>query len=89
MVLQETFRSTDFFVVGDIKDKIKDVVNDIKEHLYYVHKAIAAGANCFGNHLWMPIDCFRWRNSYKNRYGLIAVDVHRQDKTLKKISSLL
>lgn len=67
---------------GIIQDDYR--IRFIKEHLYYVHKAIAEGANCFGYHLWTPIDCFSWRNSYKNRYGLIAVDVHRQDKTLKK-----
>ncbi|MCL2112721.1 MAG: glycoside hydrolase family 1 protein [Streptococcaceae bacterium] len=54
------------------------------EHLYWLHKAISEGANCFGYHVWTPIDCWSWRNSYKNRYGLIALDIHTQVKTLKK-----
>ena len=27
---------------------------------------------------------FSWRNSYRNRYGLISVNIHTQEKTLKK-----
>ena len=67
---------------NQIKDDYR--IQFIKEHLYYVHKAIAEGSNCFGYHLWTPIDCFSWRNSYRNRYGLISVDIRRQIKTLKK-----
>ena len=46
---------------NQIKDDYR--IQFIKEHLYYVHKAIAEGSNCFGYHLWTPIDCFSWRNS--------------------------
>ncbi|MGO2763617.1 MAG: glycoside hydrolase family 1 protein [Pseudolactococcus laudensis] len=67
---------------NQIKDDYR--IQFIKEHLYYVHKVIAEGSNCFGYHLWTPIDCFSWRNSYRNRYGLISVDIRRQIKTLKK-----
>ena len=34
--------------------------------------------------VWTPIDCWSWRNSYKNRYGLISLNIHTQVKTLKK-----
>lgn len=67
---------------GQIEDDYR--IQFIKEHLYYVHKGIAAGSNCFGYHLWTPIDCFSWRNSYRNRYGLISVETHTQVKRLKK-----
>ncbi|WP_396417936.1 glycoside hydrolase family 1 protein [Lactococcus cremoris] len=56
----------------------------VQEHLYWLHKAIDEGANCYGFHLWTPIDCFSWRNSYRNRYGLISVNIHTQKKCLKK-----
>jgi len=68
----------------------KGVVEDdyriqfVTEHLYQLHKTIAAGSNCFGYHMWTPIDCWSWLNSYKNRYGFIANDVHTQIKTIKK-----
>ncbi|MFC4653159.1 glycoside hydrolase family 1 protein [Lactococcus nasutitermitis] len=67
---------------GEIKDDFR--IQFITEHLYWLHKAIAEGANCFGFHLWTPIDCFSWRNSYRNRYGLISLNVHTQEKRLKK-----
>lgn len=67
---------------GQIEDNYR--IQFIKEHLYYVHKGISEGSNCFGYHLWTPIDCFSWRNSYRNRYGLISVDTHTQIKTMKK-----
>lgn len=67
------------------------VVNDeyritfIKDHLKYLHKAMAEGCNCFGYHLWAPFDCWSWTNAYKNRYGLLRVDIYDGCKiTMKK-----
>ena len=48
------------------------------------HKGIEEGSNCFGYHMWTPIDCWSWKNAYKNRYGFIAVDLATQKKTVKK-----
>lgn len=56
-----------------------------KDHLRYLHKAIQEGANCLGYHVWTGIDCWSWLNSYKNRYGLISVDLDNHAKrTIKK-----
>lgn len=59
-------------------------IDFIREHLEWLHKAIEEGSNCFGYHLWTPIDCWSWSNAYKNRYGLIALDLVTQKKTIKK-----
>ncbi|MCD6633553.1 glycoside hydrolase family 1 protein [Lactococcus cremoris] len=67
---------------GLIEDDYR--IQFVQEHLYWLHKAIDEGANCYGFHLWTPIDCFSWRNSYRNRYGLISVNIHTQKKCLKK-----
>lgn len=67
---------------GQIQDDYR--IQFITEHLYWLNKAILRGSNCLGFHLWTPIDCFSWRNSYRNRYGLISVDIRTQIKTLKK-----
>lgn len=67
---------------GLIEDDYR--IQFVQEHLYWLHKAIDEGANCHGFHLWTPIDCFSWRNSYRNRYGLISVNIHTQKKCLKK-----
>lgn len=66
------------------------VINDyyridyIKEHLQWLHKAIEAGSNCIGFHLWTAIDNWSWSNAYRNRYGLISTNIATQIKTMKK-----
>ena len=67
---------------GIIEDDYR--IDFFKEHLSYLHKAIEEGSNCFGYHIWTPIDCWSWTNAYKNRYGLIALDLETQKKTIKK-----
>lgn len=67
---------------GQIQDDYR--INFIKEHLEWLHKGIQEGSNCFGYHLWTPIDCWSWTNAYRNCYGLISNDIHTQVKTIKK-----
>ncbi|MEX2784164.1 glycoside hydrolase family 1 protein [Streptococcus sp. H49] len=67
---------------GIVEDDYR--IQFIKEHLYWLHKGISEGSNCLGYHLWTPIDCWSWSNAYRNRYGLIANDIHTQTKKLKK-----
>ncbi len=75
---EEKYRNADGFIEDDYR------IDFVKEHLAWLHKGIEEGSNCFGYHLWTPIDCWSWMNAYKNRYGLIAVDLVTQDKTIKK-----
>ena len=56
----------------------------IKEHLYQIHRAIKKGVNVFGYHVWASIDNWSWINAYKNRYGLIEVDLKNQNRIIKK-----
>ncbi len=56
----------------------------MQEHLYWLHRALEEGSNCFGYHVWTGIDCWSWGNAYRNRYGLISNDIHTQIKTIKK-----
>lgn len=67
---------------GIIEDDYR--IEFIEEHLQWLHKAILEGSNCVGYHLWTPIDCWSWLNSYKNRYGYISLDLETQEKTIKK-----
>ncbi|MBU3107770.1 glycoside hydrolase family 1 protein [Clostridium gasigenes] len=69
-------------VEGVIEDNYR--IEFITEHLQWLHKGIEEGSNCFGYHLWTPIDCWSWNNAYKNRYGFIALDLETQEKTIKK-----
>lgn len=73
------------------EDLIEDgIVNDqfrtelLKEHLIYLHQAIAEGSNCFGVHQWTFIDNWSWLNSYKRRYGLYYLDLKTQERKIKK-----
>lgn len=67
---------------GQIDDEYR--IDFLKDHLKYLHKGIQAGANCFGYHIWTFIDNWSWRNAYKNRYGLISLDLKTQKRTIKK-----
>jgi 6-phospho-beta-glucosidase len=75
---EERYLNKDCMIEDDYR------IQFITEHLYYLHKAIEEGSNCFGYHLWTPIDCWSWTNAYRNRYGFISNDIHTQIKTVKK-----
>lgn len=75
---EERFKNSQGMIEDDYR------IAFVSEHLNYLHKGIEAGANCFGYHMWTPIDCWSWLNSYKNRYGFISNNIHTQIKTIKK-----
>ncbi|HHC7201788.1 TPA: glycoside hydrolase family 1 protein [Vibrio parahaemolyticus] len=60
----------------DINGKVMDDyrIDFFREHLMWLNKAIANGANCMGYHCWSWIDNWSPINAYKNRYGLVRVD---------------
>lgn len=68
---------------GQIEDDYR--IEFVKDHLRYLHQAIQEGSNCLGYHMWTCMDNWSWTNAYKNRYGLIAVDLDKEGKrTIKK-----
>ena len=67
---------------GIIQDQYR--IQFFSEHLYWLNQAMQEGANCFGYHVWTPVDGWSWLNAYKNRYGLISNDIHTQTRTVKK-----
>lgn len=76
---EEAFMDANGTVIDDYR------IDFIKGHLRYLHKAIQEGCSCFGYHLWAPFDCWSWINAYKNRYGLLRVDIYDACKiTVKK-----
>ncbi|WP_381415218.1 glycoside hydrolase family 1 protein [Spiroplasma endosymbiont of Anurida maritima] len=72
------FRNEQGFIEDDYR------IDFIKEHLYYLAKAIDEGANCKGYHLWTLVDNWSWLNAYKNRYGYIELDLPTQERKIKK-----
>ena len=67
---------------GQVHDDYR--IGFIQNHLAYLHQAITDGCNIKGYHLWTFIDCWSWINAYKNRYGLIRLDLKTQQRTIKK-----
>ncbi len=76
---EEKFRNEAGFIEDDYR------IEFIQEHLKWVHKGLQEGANCLGYHLWTFMDNWSWTNAYKNRYGLVEVDIKNNFKrTIKK-----
>ncbi|MEY8370257.1 glycoside hydrolase family 1 protein [Aerococcaceae bacterium 50-4] len=76
---EERFKNGDGMIEDDYR------IDFLKDHLAYVHKAIEVGCNVKGYHLWTCMDNWSWMNAYKNRYGLISIDLeHNKKRTIKK-----
>lgn len=71
-----------FRVDGIINDEYR--IEFIKEHLNYLHEAIQQGSNCKGYLVWTFIDCWSWLNAYKNRYGLVELNLEDDSRIIKK-----
>ena len=74
---EEKFRQN-----GEIQDDYR--IDFVKDHLRELHRAVQEGANCKGYLMWTFIDCWSWLNGYKNRYGLVELDLATQERRLKK-----
>lgn len=68
---EEQFRDSS----GRINDSYR--IEFIKDHLLWAHKAIEAGVNLRGYHVWSFIDLWSPTNQFKNLYGL--VEFQRRD----------
>lgn len=71
-----------FLKDGRIEDDYR--IDFVKDHLKVLHRAIQEGANCKGYMMWTFIDCWSWLNAYKNRYGLVSLNLETQERTIKK-----
>ncbi|WP_213993567.1 glycoside hydrolase family 1 protein [Sodalis sp. dw_96] len=70
---------------GRIEDDYR--IDFVREHLIWVHRALQEGSRCLGYHIWTFIDNWSWSNAYKNRYGLVQLDLATQRRTVKKSGS--
>ena len=64
--------------LADAQNKLRK--NFIKDHLFYVHKAIQEGVDVRGYFHWSLMDNFEWSEGFKPRFGLIEID----HKTMKR-----
>ncbi|HFI0405320.1 TPA: glycoside hydrolase family 1 protein [Streptococcus suis] len=95
--IKENYHNIEWFVTengmgveGESAFKDSGLIQDdyriefIEDHLVELHRAIQEGANCKGYMLWTFIDCWSWLNAYKNRYGLVELDLDTQERIVKK-----
>ncbi|BFK82167.1 6-phospho-beta-glucosidase GmuD [Clostridium baratii] len=71
-----------FIVDGVIEDDYR--IDFYKDHLIWLNKAIEENSNCIGYHVWTFIDNWSWLNAYKNRYGLVSLNLEDGKRTIKK-----
>ena len=69
---ESQFRNRDGIIEDDYR------IAFISEHLYYTLLAKEEGANCHGYMLWAFTDNVSPMNAFKNRYGLIEIDLDNQ-----------
>ncbi|MNG04957.1 6-phospho-beta-glucosidase GmuD [compost metagenome] len=67
---------------GRVEDDYR--IDFIRGHLEWLHRGLQEGSACCGYHLWTFIDNWSWLNAYKNRYGLVRLDLESQTRTIKK-----
>ena len=57
----------------------------IAAHLHYLLQAVAEGSSCEGYMLWAFTDCVSPMNAFKNRYGLVRIELDdERSRQLKK-----
>lgn len=68
---------------GEVQDDYR--IDFIGEHLSWLLKAVEAGSSCEGYMLWAFTDCVSPMNAFKNRYGLVRIDLDNdRSRSLKK-----
>ncbi len=75
---ESRFRNND----GYIDDEYR--IDFIKRHLSYAIKAQAEGCNCHRYLIWSFIDNLSAINAFKNRYGLLELDLDTYKRIPKK-----
>lgn len=101
MRIKKEYRNIDWFVAesgmgveNEAQFRNRDGVIDdtyridfISEHLYYALLAHEEGANCHGYMLWAFTDNVSPMNAFKNRYGLIEIDLENNRARRAKTSA--
>ncbi|MHC5228078.1 glycoside hydrolase family 1 protein [Enterococcus sp. LJL99] len=68
---------------GIVEDHYR--IDFISQHLYHLLRAVKEGANCEGYMLWAFTDCVSPMNAFKNRYGLVRIELNEErTRSLKK-----
>ncbi|HOZ56529.1 MAG: Beta-glucosidase A [Parcubacteria group bacterium ADurb.Bin316] len=55
----------------------------IKDHLFWIHKAISEGTDVRGYLYWGLIDFFEWSKGFWPRFGLVEIDYKTQERKIR------
>lgn len=64
--------------LADAKDQYRK--DFIKDHLFYVHKAIDEGVDVKGYFHWSLMDNFEWAKGFTPRFGLVEIDYKTMER---------
>ncbi|MCK4781601.1 glycoside hydrolase family 1 protein [Candidatus Parcubacteria bacterium] len=67
--------------LADSKDRLRE--DFIKDHLFWLHKAIEQGVDVRGYFHWSLMDNFEWAEGFSPRFGLIEVDYKSMKRTIR------
>lgn len=56
----------------------------IRDHLLWIHRAIAEGVDVRGYFYWSLLDNFEWDKGFWPRFGLVGVDYEDQERIVRK-----
>ncbi|WP_342504792.1 glycoside hydrolase family 1 protein [Sporosarcina sp. FSL K6-2383] len=99
MRMKEEYGNIEWFIAENgmgVEDEYKyknkeNVIQDdyriefISDHLKWLLKSIEAGSNCIGYMLWAFSDNVSPMNAFKNRYGLVEIDLeNNRNRAMKK-----
>ena len=56
----------------------------IRNHLYYIHKAMKEGIDVRGYFYWSLLDNFGWTEGFTKRFGLVDVDYRTMERRPRK-----
>lgn len=68
--------------LADAKDEKR--AQFIKDHIYWMKKAMAEGADVRGYFHWSLIDNFEWEKGFAPRFGLIEVDYGTMERKVRQ-----
>ena len=68
--------------IADADDKLR--VDFIRDHLYYVHQAMAEGVDVRGYFYWSLFDNFEWDKGFWLRFGLVEVDYKTMERKIRQ-----
>jgi beta-glucosidase len=67
--------------IADRTDNLR--LKFIKDHLYWIHKAISDGVNVRGYIYWSLLDNFEWSQGFYPRFGLVEVNYQTMERKIR------